>query len=179
MKFSFKHSVLLSFCAVLIFVVDGLFQRKLDHFAITLTLFFLLLARSGISHRFSAITTGILASLLLLFLASANLAGLTRMILLPALLIDLLVLIYPAAITSPLRCTLTAGIVVSGPALWTLGNQLAGGIAPMRALHHYISAFGVPTLFAMLGGLPVPVLTSKLKILTPSSGKSSSARKKR
>jgi len=179
MKFSFKHSVLLAFCAVLIFVVNGLFQHKLDNFTITLTLLFLLFAKSGISHRFSAIATGFLASLLLLLLASADLASLSRTILLPALLIDLLVLIYPAAISSPLRCTLTAGVVASGPALWALGNQLFGGVAPARALHHYLATFGVPTLFAMLGGLPVPVLMSKLKILTPSSGKSTSARKKR
>jgi len=179
MKFSFKHSVLLAFCAVFIFVVNGLFQNKLDNFTITLTLFFLLSAKSGISHRFSAVATGVLASLLLLLLASADLTGLSRTILLPAVLTDLLVLVYPATITSPLRCTLTAGVVASGPALWALGNQLYSGVAPVGALHHYLTTFGVPTLFAMLGGLPVPVLMSKLKILTPSSGKSTSARKKR
>jgi hypothetical protein len=178
MKLTFKHSLLLAFCAVLIFAVIGIFHRNLDKFTVTLTLFFLLLAKAGISHRFTSTATGILATLLLLLIIGGNFAGLFRMIILPALIIDFLVLVYPTAINSPLRCTLTAGIAVSGPALWALASQLLSGSEPLKAVQNYLATFGVPTLFAMLGGLPVPAITSKVKALLPASGKSSASRKK-
>lgn len=140
-------------------------------FSISATVFLLLYAKSIISHRFSCIATAGLASLLLLLFTGPGLVTLTRFLLLPALIIDLLMMLSARAISTAPACAMTALLAFSWSVVWLLFRQIIAGNGPLVALQNSFSAFGTEAIFAILGGLPVVYIAGKTRFLFTSKSK--------
>lgn len=164
-RLSLKDSLFLGFCAVFIILFKAALRLHLNipGHSMLFTIFFLLLARACVPYRFSATWTGLISGAMAVILGLGKGGPLILLkFILPAIIIDLGVFIYPYWFNSYLFCVILAAVAASTKFFNTYLVDVLIGMDHTITLQHALlgSVFGC--IFAIAGGLFVPPIVKKL-----------------
>jgi hypothetical protein len=127
------------------------------------TIFFLMLARACVSHRFSSTITGLIAGALAIILGLGKGGPLILLkFILPALTIDLAAMIFSSGFTSYLFCIIVGAIASSTKFLDTYFIDYLIGMDPSVNLQNALIGSFFGCLFGMGGSAFIPPLMAKL-----------------
>jgi hypothetical protein len=165
-RISLKESLFLGFCAVFMVVLRaGLrLHMNIPGHSMLFTVFFLMLARGCVHHRFSATATALVGGALAVLLGLGKGGPLILLkFILPALVVDAGAMIFPLGFTRYSFCLIVGALAAATKFLDTYFIDYLIGMDPTVKLQHaFIGAF-FGCLFGMAGSLFVPPLMAKLQ----------------
>ena len=161
-----KEALFLGFCAVFILFTRAALRLHLGipGHAMFFTVFFLLLARGCVPYRFSASFVGLLSGVMAVVLGLGR-GGPLIMIkfVLPAVVVDVGVLLIPGVFGSFLLCALLAAAAASTKAIDTILVDYLVGMDKTIILQHALLKSLGGVVFGVAGSLLIPPVIRKLR----------------
>jgi hypothetical protein len=164
-RVSLKESLFLGFCAVFIVLLRAGLRLHLDvpGHSMMFTVFFLMLARACVPHRFSAFLTGLIAGIMAVILGLGKGGPLILLKFLPpAIMIDIGAMLIPKWHDGYLFCLLIAALAASTKFLNTYFVDFLLGMDPTVNLQKAFIDLVFSIIFGMTGSLLVPPIIGKL-----------------
>ena len=164
-KLTLTESLFLGFCAVFIVLMRAVLRLHLNipGHAMLFMVFFLMLARGCVPYRFSATFTGLISGLMAMLLALGKGGPLILLKFLPpAMVIDLLAMLFPAGYKNYFMCLLIAFVASSTKFLTTYFVDYLMGMDPTVNLQLSVMDSLSGSIFGMAGSLFVPPVMKKL-----------------
>jgi len=165
-KLSLKDSLFLGFCAALLVITKAAFRWHLgiSGHAMFFTTFFLLLSRGCVPFRGAASVTGLMAGIAAAALGMGKGGPLViGKFLLPALAVDLGVMVLPRVLGSCLLCALVGALAGATKFFGTVAIDLLVGMDPAIAWRHSFLEGLAAMAFGAAGGLIVPPVLRRLR----------------
>jgi len=165
-KLSLKDLLFICFCAVLLIAVRAAFRWRLgiSGHAMFFTVFFLLLSRSCVSHRFTATLTGFFAGTAAIALGMGKGGPLTLLnFLFPALAIDLGAFLFPPLLGSYPLCALVGAFAGASKFFSAAAIGLLIGMDRTVLWQRAFIEAGAAMAFGCLGALCLPPVVKRLR----------------
>jgi hypothetical protein len=161
-----KESLFLGFCAVCILLGKMAFHWKLHvpGHSMFFVMFFLLLAKGCVTHRFSAAFTGLLAGLmsLMLGMGSGGPAHLLKYVV-PGLVLDGFAAILPGLTMRYATCLASAAFASFSKFVGNAAVDWLVGMDPAVLLQHALLQSASAVLFGVAGSLLIVPVMHRLK----------------
>jgi hypothetical protein len=164
-RLSLKESLFLGFCAVFMVVLRASLRLHMNipGHSMLFTIFFLMLARGCVNHRFSATAASLIAGALAIVLGLGKGGPLVLLkFMLPAVAIDLGAMLFPFGFTSYAFCLILGVLAASTKFLDTYFIDYLIGMDPTVNLQNAFIGSFFGCLFGMAGSLFIPPLMGKL-----------------
>ena len=161
-----KESLFLGFCAVLILCTKAALRLHIHipGHSMLFTIFFLMLVRACVSYRLSASFTGLLAGLMAMVLGMGKGGPLILLkFVLPAIIIDVSVLILPLMFESFILCAIVACAASATKFISIYIVDTLIGMDSTVVIQHALLKSSFSVGFGVLGSLFIPLVVKKLK----------------
>jgi hypothetical protein len=166
MKLSLRDALFLGFCAVFILCAKAVLRLHLHipGHSMFFTVFFLLIARGCVQHKLAATFSGLLAGIMAVILGMGKGGPLILVkFMLPGMSIDVVALIAVGLFESVALCVIAASFAGATRFISTLCIDFLAGMDPDILMQHALIQSAGNVLFAMAGGIAVPMVIHKLK----------------
>jgi hypothetical protein len=166
MKLSLRDAIFLGFCAVFILCAKAVLRLHLHipGHAMFFTVFFLLIARGCVQHKLAATFAGLLSGIMAVILGMGKGGPLILIkFMLPGMAVDLAALIAVGLFDSVVLCVLAAALAGVTRFISTYCIDLLAGMDQDILMQHALIQSAGNVLFAMAGGIAVPMVIRKLK----------------
>lgn len=165
MKISLKDSLFLGFCSVFILCAKAALRLhlKIPGHSMFFTLFFLMIARGCVQYRLAATFSGLMAGVMAMILGMGKGGPLLIIkFVFPALVVDLMAWLIPGLFSSIILCAITGGLAGATRFFSTYIIDYLAGMDNEVLIQHALIKSVFNILFAMGGGLAVPMVINKL-----------------
>jgi len=161
-----KEALFLGFCAVFILFTRAALRLHLGipGHAMFFTLFFLMLARACVPYRFASSFVGLLSGVMVVVLGLGKGGPLIMLkFVLPAIVVDIGVMLVPIVFGSYLLCALLAALAASTKMIDTYVVDSLVGMEQAIIFQHALLKASGGVFFGVIGSLLIPPVVRKLR----------------